>query len=138
MCKVLRYSVEHEEGLLDLMKREPQWNDYTNPRQIEVFRKSLLEGDALVCKDGRDYCGYLRAITDGLGLYISELYVAPSWRNRGVGRRLLEVFKQQHIDREVYVLSDEDAYYEKLGHRKIGSIFEIASGPPISGKPSNS
>ena len=25
----------------------------------------------------------------------------------------------------VYALSDEDAYYEKLGYRKVGSVFEI-------------
>ena len=125
MCEVLRYSIEHEDGLLELLKREPDWDEYTSSHFIETFRQSLLNGDTFVCKHGREYCGYVRAITDGLGLYISELYVAPPWRNRGIGRRLLEVFKQHNIDRAVYVLSDEDAYYEKLGHRKIGSIFEI-------------
>lgn len=125
MCEILRYSIEHEDGLLDLLKREPDWHHYTAPDFIKTFRQSLLDGDTFVCKHDREYCGYLRAITDGLGLYISELYVAPSWRNRGIGRRLLKVFKQHNMGHEVYVLSDEDVYYEKLGHRKIGSIFEI-------------
>lgn len=125
MCEILAYSIEHEDGLLDLLKKEPDWNDYTAPGFIETFRRCLIDGNTLVCKDGDEFCGYLRAITDGLGLYISELYVAPRWRNRGIGRRLLEVFKQHNQSRYVYVLSDEDAYYRKLGHRKVGSIFEI-------------
>lgn len=125
MCEIVRYSIDHEGGLLDLLKNEPDWNEYTAPDFIEVFRQSLLDSDTLVCKDGSAYYGYLRAITDGLGLYISELYVAPPGRNRGIGRRLLKAFKEQNINREVYVLSDEDSYYEKLGYRKVGSIFEI-------------
>ena len=124
MCEVLRYAIEHEDGLLELLKGEPDWDDCTAPDFIETFRQSLPDSGMFVCTDGREYCGYLRAITDGLGLYISELYVTPPWRTRG-GRRFLEVFKQHNIDRAVYVLSDEDAHYEKLGHRKIGSIFEI-------------
>lgn len=126
MCEIFRYKTEDEDGLLDLLKRENDWDEYTAPHFVEVFRKSLMDGETFVCKNGTQYCGYLRAITDGLGLYVSELYVAPSWRNRGIGRRLLEALKRESGERDVYVLSDEDAYYEKLGYRKIGSIFEVS------------
>ena len=125
MFEIIKYSIEHEDGLLDLLKKEPDWSDYTATDFIETFRRSLMEGETIICKNGQECCGYLRAVNDGLGLYISELYVAPSWRNRGIGRRLVEEFKQQNIDRDVYLLSDEDAYYEMLGYRKVGSVFKI-------------
>lgn len=125
MCEIFRYKTEDEDGLLDLLKREPDWDEYTAPHFVEVFRKSLIDDETFICKNGTQYCGYLRAINDGLGLYVSELYVAPSWRNRGIGRRLLEALKRESGERDVYVLSDEDAYYEKLGYKKVGSIFEI-------------
>ncbi|AHM02798.1 hypothetical protein roselon_00353 [Roseibacterium elongatum DSM 19469] len=128
MYEILKYTIDHENGLLDLLTAEPDWDTYTAPDAIAVFRQSLRDGETLVCKDGDAYCGYLRAIKDGLGLYVSELYVGPPWRSRGIGRRLLDEIKQHNLDREVYVLSDEDAYYHNLGYRRIGSVFEIGLG----------
>jgi len=29
------------------------------------------------------------------------------------------------LDQPIYVISDVDSYYEKLGYRKEGSIFEV-------------
>ena len=42
-----------------------------------------------------------------------------------IGRSLVAQVKMDFDRLSVYALSDEDAYYEKLGYRKVGSVFEI-------------
>lgn len=70
--------------------------------------------------------GYLRAVLDeGFAIYISELFVVPEQRNRDIGRSLIARVKTDFRHLTVYALSDEDAYYEKLGHKKVGSVYEI-------------
>jgi predicted N-acetyltransferase YhbS len=51
--------------------------------------------------------------------------VASEWRNRTIGRTLIMKVKTDFSHLTVYALSDEDAYYEKLGFRNAGSVFEI-------------
>jgi hypothetical protein len=46
-----------------------------------------------------------------IGVYIFDLLVKKSYRG------------QQN--QPVYVMSDVDPYYEKLGYRREGSIFEV-------------
>ncbi|MBN2704524.1 MAG: GNAT family N-acetyltransferase [Pontiellaceae bacterium] len=125
MINIFRYDQTHESGLIALMKAEPDWNSFTGDDKIEVFRRALLDGETYVCESQGRICGYLRAMVDGLGIYVSELYVAPVCRNNGYGKALLERIKQQHPDRDVYVLSDEDRYYEKLGCKRVGSVFKL-------------
>jgi ribosomal protein S18 acetylase RimI-like enzyme len=125
MVSIFRYGKNHESELIALMKAEPDWKLFTGDDRIEGFKKALLEGETYVCESQGRICGYLRAVVDGLGIYVSELYVAPDYRNNGYGKALLERIKQQHPDRDVYVLSDEDRYYEKLGCKRVGSVFQL-------------
>ena len=72
------------------------------------------------------FSGYLRAILDdGFALYISEIFVVPEMRNRKVGRILIAKLNSEFSNLTIYVLSDEDRYYEKLDYKKAGSVFEI-------------
>ncbi|NLX26618.1 MAG: GNAT family N-acetyltransferase [Lentisphaerae bacterium] len=125
MVSIFRYGKNHESGLIALLKAEPDWNSFTGDNRIEGFKKALLEGETYICESQGRICGYLRAVVDGLGIYVSELYVAPDCRNNGYGKALLERIKQKHPDRDVYVLSDEDRYYEKLGCKRVGSVFQL-------------
>lgn len=126
--KISRYKPEHEEALLSAIKEDPNWHIFTNDDAIDNYRRNLSTSITYVCYDNGDFCGYLRAILDeGFAIYISELYVLPRWRNRRIGRSFLSQVKIDFERLTVYALSDEDAYYEKLGYKKIGSVFEIYS-----------
>lgn len=99
---------------------------FTNDQFVGVYRKRLLESITYVCYKGGAFCGFLRALLDdGVAIYISELFVVPEWRNRAIGRALMAKVNMDFGHITVYALSDEDAYYEKLGHRNVGSVFEI-------------
>ncbi len=125
MCSISQYRKEHEDALIALLKAEPDWSPFTSDGAIAAFKKALLESETYVCIRHGEICGYLRALVDGFGVYVSELYVAPPHRANGYGRKLLVEVKQMNPDVGVYVLSDEDAYYEKLGFKRIGSIYQL-------------
>ena len=126
--KIFRYRLEHEEAVLSAIKGDPNWDIFINDDTIDNYKKSLIESITYVCYHNVNFCGYLRALLDdGFAIYISELYVVPEWRNRMIGRSLVAQVKIDFDRLSVYALSDEDAYYKKLGYNKIGSVFEIHS-----------
>ena len=124
--KIARYKPEDEAAVLAAIKIDPEWDIFTNAGAIGRYRKALEGSVTYVCHDSGEFCGYVRALLDeGLAIYISELYVVPKWRNRNIGRSLLERVRIEFSDLTVYALSDEDAYYEKIGFKKAGSVFEL-------------
>ncbi len=128
MGNILKYQKEHELELLNLLGEEPDWSSFLSDAAIGTFRESLLKGETFVCQSHGSVCGYLRALVDGFGVYVSELYVAPEFRGNGFGAELLAKVKQEHPNQDVYVFSDEDLYYEKLGYKRVGSVFQLQIG----------
>ena len=124
--RITKYKPEHEEAVLSAIKDDPNWEMFTNDDAIETYKNSLEKSVTYVCHDRGGFCGYVRALLDeGLAVYVSELYVIPGCRNRKIGRSLLEQVKADFPDLTVYALSDEDAYYESIGYKKTGSVFEL-------------
>ena len=123
---ITKYRPEHEEAVLSAIKNDPNWEMFTNDDAIETYKNSLKKGVTYVCYDNSEFCGYVRALLDeGFAIYVSELYVIPGYRNRRIGRSLLERVKVDFPNLAVYALSDEDAYYENIGYKKTGSVFEL-------------
>jgi GNAT superfamily N-acetyltransferase len=56
------------------------------------------------------------------------LLVRKSYRGRNIGKILMERVCRDFPGQTVYVMSDVDLYYEKLGYRREGSIFEVKGG----------
>jgi hypothetical protein len=71
-------------------------------------------------------CGQLDLIRRYHSVFIFAVKFAsyPKWRNRNIGRSLLVQLKIDFPNLTVYALSDKDAYYERIGHKRIGSEFE--------------
>ena len=125
MIEILQYDASQEGSLMTLMRKERDWASFTDGAMLEVFKEALLHSIAKVCVvDGR-VCGYIRAIDDPFGVYISELIVGPEVRNRGCGLKLLHSVKAAYPERDVYVFSDEDGYYEKQWLARVGSVFKL-------------
>ena len=124
--EIFRYKHEHEDAVLSAINKDPNWDIFTNEKAIDNYKKSLSKNITYVCYENGAFGGYLRALLDDcFAIYISELFVVPEWRNITIGRMLIAKVKMDYRHLTVYALSDEDAYYEKLGYRKVGSVFEI-------------
>lgn len=124
--EISKYNLEHEDDVLAAISKDPNWDMFTNDAAIDIYRKSLKNGITYVCYNNNEFCGYVRALLDdGFTVYISELYVIQEWRNLKIGQSLLERVNSDFSKLTVYVLSDEDSYYEKIGYIKIGPVFEF-------------
>ena len=124
--QISKYEIENENDILSAINKDPDWDLFTRPDAIDIYRNSLKNSITYVCYSDNVFCGYVRALLDaGFAIYISELYVVQEWRNQKVGQSLLEQVKNDFSNLTVYALSDEDAYYERKGYKKIGSVFEL-------------
>ena len=126
MITILKYTPKHESDVIAAISKDPDWYMFTNEDVVDNYRESLKNSITYVCYKNNQFCGYVRALLDeGFAVYISELYVNPECRNQKIGQSLLEQVKNSYSNLDVYTLSDEDAYYQKKGYKRIGSVFEL-------------
>jgi GNAT superfamily N-acetyltransferase len=125
--EILRYTREYEDAVISAINKDPDWDMFTHENVIGRYKDRLLESITYVCVDNGVFCGYVRALLDDdFAVYISELFVVPEWRNRKIGRSLLEKVKNDFKKLTVYALSDEDLFYEKLNYTPAGTVFRIS------------
>lgn len=124
---VRKYQVKDEGALFTLLKHEgKEWRDYWHARGHVNYLKVLSSSTVYVLCTNGSLCGYIRCKDDGgFGLYVYDLLIDKDYRNKGYGRLLLEHAHAQYSGNNVYILSDADLYYEKLGYEKVGSVFSI-------------
>lgn len=116
----------HTTDIIIAISQSPDWEIFTTPDKVDLYKESLINSITFVAYEEEVFCGYIRAIEDpDFAVYVSELFVVPAFRNRGIGHALLEKVKVEYSHLTVYALSDEDLYYEKKGYQKIGSVFDL-------------
>ncbi|MFO7637389.1 MAG: GNAT family N-acetyltransferase [Clostridia bacterium] len=127
--EIRRYTKNDEDRLMELIEAEgEEWSCYTSPGAAARYRVLLADSITYVACNGDMICGYSRSIRDGdFYIYVCDLLVTGQSRGQGLGRRLMECVCRDHPHTTVYVMSDVDAYYKKLGYRREGSIFEVGS-----------
>lgn len=127
--KIKKYSKAYESLLFDLLVDEgDEWSDYHGQGGREKYIRALESSITYIACDEALVCGYVRCREDdGFGVYIYDLLVRKSYRGRRIGKSLMERMCQDFPDEPVFVMSDVDSYYEKLGYRKEGSIFEVTA-----------
>ncbi len=122
---IRRYGPRDKERLFALIASEgTQWDCYNDVE--DVYVKALGNSITYAAFDGDHLCGYSRSVDDnGIYIYISDLLVEKRYRGRGIGQRLMEAVCRDYPRQTVYVLSDEDEFYEKKGYGREGSVFEV-------------
>lgn len=125
--EIKKYSKTYESLLFDLIADEgDEWIDYHGSAGRGKYINALESSITYIACDGTLVCGYIRCREDdGFGVYVFDLLVRKSYRGKQIGKTLLERVCQDFPKQLIYVMSDVDRYYEKLGYRKEGSIFEV-------------
>lgn len=80
MSSILKYQKKHEQDLISLLGKEPDWSSFLGDDAIDKFKDALLESETFLCESEGEICGYLRAFGDNFGIYVSVLYVSPEYR----------------------------------------------------------
>ncbi len=125
--EIKKYSKTDEALLFDMLIEEGEdWSAYHGSAGREKYIKALESSITYIAWDETLVCGYARCREDdGFGVYVYDLLVRKSYRGKLIGKMLMERMCQDFADQPVYVMSDVDLYYEKLGYRREGSIFEV-------------
>jgi len=110
-----------------MLKEEgDDWSDYHGEKGRDKYIKALKSSLTYVIYDDDILCGFVRCREDdGFGVYVYDLLVRKSYRGRQLGKMLMEQVCKDFSDQPVYVMSDVDPYYEKLGFQREGSIFIV-------------
>lgn len=124
---IKRYSKSDEELLFDLLIEEGEdWRNYHGSACRSKYIRALNNSITYVACDDSMVCGYMRCREDdGFGIYVYDLLVRKSHRGRQIGKSLVKQVCQDFPGQPVYVMSDVDPYYEKLGFQRVGSVFEV-------------
>jgi ribosomal protein S18 acetylase RimI-like enzyme len=91
-------------------------------------RRKLATADALIAEVGGVPAGCVFVERQARRLYISRLAVLPAYRRRGVGRALIDAVEARalvlclpRVRLDVRLaLTQQRAYYERLGYRQVG------------------
>ncbi len=124
---IKKYSISDEIPLFDMLREEgDEWSDYHGEKGHAKYLGALESSATYLAYDGSMLCGYARCREDyGFGVYVYDLLVRKTYRGRQIGKMLMEQACKDFPDQPVYVMSDVDIYYEKLGYHREGSIFEV-------------
>lgn len=126
-----RYTPDDERRLFSLIEQEgDEWKDYWGESGREKYKRALSTSITYLILENEKLCGYARCRDDdGYGVYIYDLLVDSAFRGREYGRMLMEQVCKDFPGEPVYVMSDVNPYYEKLGYAIEGSIFIVSPNP---------
>lgn len=109
---------------MDLIRREgDDWKVYWEEPNASKYRKSFDKSLTYIALADGKICGYSRSIKDELYIYVCDLLVNKDFRGNELGKKLMQCLQNDYPDHPIYVMSGNDAYYQKLGCKKEGSIY---------------
>lgn len=100
------------------------WHRDYNEEETDAALSKTIN---ITCRDGDRLVGSVRILTDGVYFgTITEILVHPDYRGQGIGRRLMELVKD-NTPTKLYFGSRPDAigFYEKLGLERGFESFTI-------------
>lgn len=127
--EIRRYNEEIDyNNIVILFKSEKDWSCFLDDSAIAKHKKSLNESITYVAYVDDELVGYSRSIEDmELYVYVCELLVNKNFRGRSIGKKLLDRIFVDYPNHEIYVMSDVDPYYKKMGYKIEGSLFRVTN-----------
>jgi len=124
--EIKTYSLSDEKDLFDMLSEDADFKVYCEDSNIEKYKAALASSITFLVYENDELCECIRCRgDDGFGVYVYDLLVKKSKRGKSIGRAFIEKICFSFPSETIYVMTDVDAYYEKQGYRRMGSIFEI-------------
>ena len=124
---IRRYEEDQDyDRLVELFKTEEDWSGYLEKDVVDKYRKSMVKSISYVLLLEDEIVGYSRSLEDiEMYIYVCDLLVNKKYRGRSFGKALLDRIKNDYPEHEIFVMSDVDEYYKKIGYKLEGSIFKL-------------
>lgn len=117
---------DYDQLFLLIQNEGDEWGDYWKGDGRPKYEKALTQSFGYLTYENEKLCGYIRCRDDnGFGIYIYDLLVDKACRGREYGRLLMEQVCRDYPESPVYVMSDVNDYYKKLGYETAGTIFVV-------------
>jgi ribosomal protein S18 acetylase RimI-like enzyme len=125
--EIRKYTDKDEAQLFNMLRSEgEEWIDYHGEKTRNNYKKALGNSMVYVAFKDNVLCGYTRCkYDDGFGIYVYDLLVSKEYRGNNIGRSLVEKICADYPEDTIYVMSDVDGYYQKLGYSRVGSVFMV-------------
>lgn len=124
MFEIIKYSPEYASELMELIRSEGEdWRVYWDKPNASKYKASFENSIIYLALANGKVCGYSRSLLDALYIYVCDLLVNAEYRGNGLGEKLMTCLKRDFPEHDVYVMSGNDLYYQKLGCKKEGSIY---------------
>lgn len=116
-----------EEKLMRMMEEEgEEWADYWGLEGAAKFKLALQQSITHVAYEGGELGGFTRSLDDcGFNILVMDLLVSQPYRGQNIGRKLIDRICKDYPEHEMYVLSDNDGYYERQGYPKVGTVYRL-------------
>ena len=120
---IRKYQPEDYQKLHELIVSEgEEWKEYLLPK----YQLNLEQSITYVAFSDEVLCGYSRSMNDpGYFVWIIDLLVHKNYRGHSIGKQLMECVQSEFPEQDIYVMSDADEYYKKLGFKIEGTIFKV-------------
>lgn len=128
MMNIRKYNESKDYNkIILLFKSEKDWSCYLGNNSDVKYKESLKKSITYVAYYNKEIIGYSRSIEDfGFYIYVCDLLVHRKFRGKYLGKKLMECLLDDYPDYEIFVMSDVDQYYKKLGYDIEGSIFKVS------------
>ncbi|PKM63563.1 MAG: GNAT family N-acetyltransferase [Firmicutes bacterium HGW-Firmicutes-20] len=125
--EIKKYTFEYDDQVMDLIKDEgEEWLCYWADENQTKYRHALRNSITYIALEEEEVCGFIRALDDmGFYIYICDLFVTRKHRGKHIGKQLMDRLVEDFSEQVIYVMSDVDEYYQKLGYPIVGSVLEV-------------
>lgn len=126
--EIRKYNEELDyKDIVKLFESEDNWSCFLEEPMKHKHKRALRDSITYVLFNGLELVGYSRSIEDmSAYIYVCELLVNKKSRGQDFGDKLLRRHKKDYPDHTIYIMSDVDEYYKKLGYCVEGSIFRLS------------
>lgn len=124
--KIRKYHQRDIAKLNNLLVRDPDWTLYTAKESWNDYVKVLADSEVFIFCHNNEIIGFIRFRLDGpFGVYIYDLLVDKAYRGHGYGKQLIDAVCHEYPHDDIYVMSDNNEYYKKVGLAVEGMVFRV-------------
>ena len=129
MTDSITYSSSHDlsPNSLERLFLSVDWESGKYPEKLSLAMKNYKS--VFTAWDGDRLIGLVSAMDDGvLTAYVHYLLVDPEYQKHGVGRRLMEMVKEEYAGyMKICLIAESDAikFYETCGFKKVETAKQM-------------